>query len=297
MNVIFRRVRERDIDLLLLEELCCTPEFLKWFFERVTNKTPTELTLVEAKHSVFASLGQTDIELAVDDAGRRFVFLIENKVGRTKQPRQSARYAKRHGLYPESDCRVVLVTPKRFATESFVEEYPSVVWLEDVLDWLRRNGAADVSRNLFKIELLSQALVPVPLPAHRNFRAQYFELSHLPEYRALNLPSEGGSIAFRPDGLPPRVRFVHRMRQGRVELIFRGKRNELNRVRAVLDSIEHDGLKVWTYPTASAIFTEVPEVHRDMDFEPQKATQALDAALRLWGWFRQNQDAIMASVS
>ena len=163
--------------------------------------------------------------------------------------------------------------------------------------WLRRNGVADDSRNLFKIELLSQALIPVPLPAHRNFRAQYFELSHLPEYQVLNLPSKGGSIAFSPDGLPPRVRFVHRMRQGRVELIFRGKRNELNRLRGVLDSLEHDGLKVWPYPTASAIFTEVPEVHRDMDFEPQKAIQALDAALRLWAWFRQHQDSIMASVS
>jgi hypothetical protein len=297
MNVIFRRVRERDIDLLLLEQMCCSPKFLSWFYERVTHKPPNQLTICEAKHSVSASLGQTDIEVKLDDAGHKFVFLIENKIGRTKEPQQSARYAQRRKLY-EHDCLVVLVTPKRFATESFVEGYPCVLWLEEVLDWFRKNEAGGPNPNgLFKIELLSQALNPVPLPAHLNFRTQYFELAQLPPYRLLNLPMRGGSIAFKPDGLPPRVRFVHRMRQGRVELIFRGKRNELNRLQAALDSLKPEGFKVWPYPTAASIFTEVPKVHRDMEFEPQKATEALDAALGLWEWFRKNEAAIMASVS
>lgn len=113
MDVIFRSVRERDIDLLLLEQMCCSQEFVNWFFLQVTKRQPAKLNLVSARHSVVGSLGQTDIEVTVvGDGGREDVFLIENKIGRTKQPTQPERYEARCATYPGLKCRVVLVAPK-----------------------------------------------------------------------------------------------------------------------------------------------------------------------------------------
>jgi hypothetical protein len=52
MDVIFRKVRERDIDLLLLEQMCCSVEFVNWFFFQVTKRHPA--TLLDDKANIWA---------------------------------------------------------------------------------------------------------------------------------------------------------------------------------------------------------------------------------------------------
>jgi hypothetical protein len=299
MDVIFRKVRERDIDILLLEQMYCSADFINWFFLHVTKRRPARLKLLSAKHSVVGSLGQTDIEvMVVDEGGGEIVFLIENKIGRTKQPTQSERYAARCAMYSGQECRVVLVTPKRYATTSFVEGYKSVVELEDILKWFQDNEL-DSLRKFFKIALLEQALTPPKLGKDGDFRMQYWSTSQRDEYRVLRMPEHGRSFRFHPEGLPAHVRLVHKLVRGRVEIVFRGKRNEfLALKKAVADLPEHS-FEVRTYPKASAIWVQVSPLIMDMPFDPQKqkVVEGLQAARKLWEWFCGNKDAIMGAVS
>jgi hypothetical protein len=304
MDVVFRKVRERDIDLLLLEQLCCSAEFLRWFFLQVTKREPAHLKLVSAKHSVVGSLGQTDIEVTVvEDAGHKVVFLIENKIGSTRQPMQAERYEERRATYTGQECRVVLVTPKRYATKRFVEGYKSVLLLEGVLKWFEGNKVSSYHNDL-KIALLQQALVPNVQAGDNDFRMKYWSVSQGDEFNVLKMPEPkpkpGRSIYFYPELTPKRVGFAQRLPQGRVEIIFRGKRNSYDALNKAVELLPtSNNIEVLAYPTSVAICTQVPRLVQESDFERQKekVVEGLRAAVKLWEWFCDNKDTIMSAVS
>jgi hypothetical protein len=298
MDVIFRKVRERDIDLLLLEQMCCSAEFMNWFFLQVTKRQPTRLKLLSAKHSVVGALGQTDIEVTVMNGGGKVVFLIENKVGKTKQPTQPERYKARCAMYPGTRPKVVLVAPNRYATTSFVKGYKTVVKLEDILMWFQDNELNSIRKD-FKIALIKRALNPTPPPEEREFRKRYRSISQCNEYKALRMPERGRSFRFHPEGLPARVRLVHKLKDGRVEIVFRGRRNEFLAIKKAVSELPEHSYEVRTYPKSTALSAQVSLLIRDMPFDPQKekVVEGLRAAVKLWDWFCGNKDAIMGVVS
>jgi hypothetical protein len=297
---VYEEVLANNCDLLLLEQMCCSPEFVSWFFLRVTKRQPTHLKLLAAKHSVVGSLGQTDVEVSVmDDVGREVVFLFENKIGRTKQPTQSERYEERRGQYSGRECRVVLVAPKRYATKSFVTGYEPVVLLEDILEWFQDNEA-NSSRKDFKLALLQQALVPIAHPMDKDFRTRYWSISQSEEFRALRMPERGGNIYFYPEGLPtPRVCLLHKLIRGRVEIVFRGSRNELVALKKTVAELPDHPYEVRTYPKSAVISAQVSPLVKELNFEPQKekVVEGLRAAVKLWEWFCGNRDTIMSAIS
>jgi hypothetical protein len=279
--------------------MCCSAEFLSWFFLQVTGRKPAHLKLLAAKHSVVGSLGQTDIEVTVaEDAGREVVFLIENKVGKTKQPTQSERYEERkRDLYSGRECHVVLVVPKRCATPSFVAGYESVLLLEKILKWFQ-GKEPDGSRRDFKLAQLEQALSPVAPPRDKAFRKNYWAVSQGDEFRNLGMLEGGGNIYFYPEELPAGIRFVHKLIRGRVEIIFRGRRNDFVALRNAVEQLPDHEFEVHTYKQSTFISAEVPPLVKEMNFEPQKekVVEGLRAAVKLWAWFRENKDTIMSAV-
>lgn len=85
-------VTERDIDLLLLEELNVSEVFCRWFYNRVTGRRDTP-RCEGAWHSVSdAQLGESDL-IAIYDNG--VVVMLENKIDAAAQPEQGARYRRR----------------------------------------------------------------------------------------------------------------------------------------------------------------------------------------------------------
>ena len=104
----FSETMERDVDLLLLEEICCSPFFCSWFYEQVSAQMPAGALpkLVDfeciAERSVGATgdgYGETDILVTirgiVDDVLQVIVFLIEDKIDATFTSNQIARYRQR----------------------------------------------------------------------------------------------------------------------------------------------------------------------------------------------------------
>ncbi len=71
---------ERDIDLLLVEELFCSPAFRLWFLSQVVGHPPTRIRLLAAKRSVSTALGESDVEAHFEVGERqRWIVLVENK--------------------------------------------------------------------------------------------------------------------------------------------------------------------------------------------------------------------------
>jgi len=86
-------IAERDIDLLVMEELSVSEEFREWFSSRVFGE-PIYQSKIGTWHSVSDSqLGESDLIFlfeAVD--GSRVAILIENKIDAPPQPKQGERY-------------------------------------------------------------------------------------------------------------------------------------------------------------------------------------------------------------
>jgi hypothetical protein len=85
-------VQERDIDLLILEELHATPAFAAWWGERIGLN---DAAFDGAWHSVSNADGETDVLLRVRVGAGRVGVLIENKIAASEQLQQDERYHRR----------------------------------------------------------------------------------------------------------------------------------------------------------------------------------------------------------
>ena len=79
-------VAERDIDLVVLEELSVSDEFRDWFSSRVYG-APVYQAEIGAWHSVVSgALGESDVLFVfTSQLGQRIALLIENKISAPPQ--------------------------------------------------------------------------------------------------------------------------------------------------------------------------------------------------------------------
>ena len=84
---------ERDIDLLIIEELITSASFGAWFMQQMGNDAHNF-----GNATVFHSLRrmsnrrEIDITLEMTTGGARHLYLIENKLDAQEQPDQAASY-------------------------------------------------------------------------------------------------------------------------------------------------------------------------------------------------------------
>ncbi len=141
-------VAERDVDLLLIEEFCCSEAFFNWFAEQLRPVVgDAELQFVQARHSVSMSgegSGETDIEVIAlaKSAGStcRLAILIEDKVDAEFTERQPDRYALRaRQLVTGGICDrtiLVLLAPAEYAGQGD-DQFDVRIPYERVIDYFR----------------------------------------------------------------------------------------------------------------------------------------------------------------
>jgi hypothetical protein len=113
--VPIERMYERDVDLLLAEELDVNPAFAN-HIKSFTKFAGEPATVAEFWVSKSNNLGESDLVVVYQRSdGSRFALLIEDKVDASLQPDQAARYRMRaerersKGMY--TDFEVVLCAP------------------------------------------------------------------------------------------------------------------------------------------------------------------------------------------
>ncbi|MFZ4748572.1 MAG: PD-(D/E)XK nuclease family protein [Sphingomonas sp.] len=265
---------ERDIDLLLVEELYASPSFVKWMAQRAGLKG--EIASSTVLHSKRRTRSRREIDIFVDlqirGAGR-CALLIENKLDASEQPDQAESY--REELHRIADnypgAAMLMVCPQAYARQhpGFTGKFDAVVTYEALADYFDRvikasDGEA-AARARFRRDILDQAVnkhrrgyTPIPNEVVGDFNARYVALLReiAPEIRpgkSMLKPANpdestsmifdhAASLASLPPDLKP-TRFAHELGRGQehranyVAVTFGGWGNA---VSALKNRIEHD---------------------------------------------------------
>lgn len=149
-------IRERDIDLLLLEEIIVNESFRKFIVNKLNL---SEIgSFIGAYHSLTQERGESDLVInytGQDKSG--FLILIENKIDAGFTKRQAERYKERGQIYKrEKDCSdfvTVLFAPQSYISLNHGFDYS--ISYETVKDWLELQKD---KRSLYKAMMLDCAI-------------------------------------------------------------------------------------------------------------------------------------------
>lgn len=295
---------ERDLDLLLLEEFASSPGFLRWFLGRV-NLAAKKPRLLRAARSVAHSIGESDLEIFVEQSGYITAILIENKITAAFQNRQAERYRRRGAAYVRNDrCHAfvtVLVAPEAYfgADPDDRKGFDAVVTYESIRQQFLDVGLG--ARLAYKLNLLDGAIVKARVgyrleedPPVTDFWRAYWRLAtevapelEMPEPGPR--PAKSGFIYFTPSDLPRGVHIVHKTRHGNVDLQFyrMGKRLPEMRERFCAH-LEHN-MVLERAGGSAVIRLRVPQLSISTDLREQvhDATAGLKAASDLLAWYRR----------
>ncbi len=308
-------VCERDIDLLLLEELWVNAVFRAWFIARATGSVADAMDLFKARRSVTQSSGESDIEVAwrgLDGADCR--LLIENKVDAGFQRDQAARYRQRADDYVASgQCAVattVLVAPAAyFGSVTASLGFDGTITYEQINEWFKNANLGP--RGTYKASVLASAIEkstlgynPVADDAVGRFWRAYWEVS-LAEAPQLAMPRPGGKVSgsswiyFAPSGLPPDVWLVHKLNHGCVDLTFGGRGQQLGDLRILLNPVLESGMLLERTGKSSSVRILVPLVNiaREVSSQRVGVSAGLAAAARLLAWASANGESLASSLA
>lgn len=308
-------VCERDVDLLLLEELYANPDFREWFIPRCCGLIAGSAELVEVKRSVTQSSGESDLELTCRQPdGTLAKLLIENKVDAAFQREQAARYTQRARAYvANGHCacvRTVLIAPRDyFGAKRDSHGFDGALTYEEIQDWFLRSALG--ARGLYKAVILKAAINkatlgynPIADDVVSRFWYAYWEISiaQAPELamnRPGSKPARSTWIYFAPSGLPPNARLVHKLGHGVIELTLGGAGERLGELRSALRDILTRDMVVERTGKSSSIRLKVPEVNASQDIDAQRAavSAGLDAARQLLAWAQRHRELLATTVT
>ncbi len=232
-------VQERDIDLLLLEELNSSPDFVRWFGQRVGLR---EAEFNGAWHSVSNSDGESDLLLRVLVGIARVGVYIEDKISASEQPEQDERYHRRgvQGVKDNwFDSYVTCICAPRAYLGSLGpnSKYGYRIEYEEIADWFTQRGN---QRAGWRSAVINAAItqgrkgyIKQENPAVTAFHRAYYErLQRTQPQLQMSRPTAKGSggtwIILWVSGWPKTVHLNHKLRIGSVELSFeRSTREQL----------------------------------------------------------------------
>lgn len=282
---------ERDVDLLLVEELRCSRSFAEWIAERAGIPKPLLSVRVTHSRRRMFSRREIDILLEMETGSGRHWLLVENKLDTDEQPGQAESYREECSALgkatPGAVARCILVSPASYRQQKpgFAGKFDAVVTYEDVAEHLECRAQAESGelrdRLVHRMELMEQAINKsrrgyerIPLASIRSFNERYVELlmathpEFIPGPQMLNKegnPSESVSMIFDhqrtlgalPAGVNVR-RLAHEFGRGQdhrshyVAATFAGWGRHLDRIEAT------DALVDTPYRLRSAASTSRP---------------------------------------
>lgn len=272
---IIEAVRERDIDLLILEELYAKTGFEKLFLEEI--KYPN-FSFAKAYRSVTtAGLGETDIQVEFISDNKKLFLLIENKVDADFQDAQYERYMKRADLLsgPDITTAVILVAPQSYIQNKSEFEY--TLSYEKMQNWFAQKND---SRSWYKQELLRLAIdqerrgyQAVKDEIVTNFWKKYhlYITEHLPE---LNMPipkvrpTSSSFVYFNPKWLPKNTRLIHKMEKGYLDLELSGRASEYDNLITQYNHLLN-GMELVVTGKSVCFRIEITPISFEQDFNNQ----------------------------
>jgi hypothetical protein len=274
LNIIpVESARERDIDMLLLEELSVNDVFCSWFVSNlelpIYHKGICVLKSVTLEH-----LGESDLYFLYESEGEKVLVLIENKLDTIFQENQYDRYKKRAKRYMErGECHkayYVLVAPENYPQGSFEKR----ISYEEIAKKLSEDGTR---RSSFKAEILRIAIEkerrgysPINDEKVLSFLKSYYKVQQFiyPEI-GLNDREKAGSRAdwvnFKEDRLQG-IKIIHKLKDGYVDATFFRYSSELI---PQLELIKPNEANIAYHEKSFSLRISVSKVIKEEDFAGQ----------------------------
>lgn len=291
-------IQERDVDLILLEELTTDNAFCEWFLKELSLPNLT-LSIGSWRSISGFGLGETDILYSYNSGTQKIFVLIENKLDAIFQNEQYDRYLKRAKEYKtKKECDsayVVLVAPELYCENQ--SEFENYLTYEAIAKRLEFTGT---KRNLFKSKLLQIATEklrrgyqPVNSVPVQNFWHSYWE------YKEKKHPS----LIMKKPGIVPHnsdwpmlfdenlknIVFYHKLGQGNTDATFKGFSEE---VEFKIKEILPDWAKFEKHNRSFSIRVYSGKIDRTKEFDRQidKIENGLQNLERMRNWIIENKN-------
>lgn len=223
-------IRERDVDLILLEELNTDISFCEWFIRELELPALTSVNGAWRSISAFG-LGETDILFSYNSNDKKNYVLIENKLDTSFQNEQFNRYIKRADEYlNKKECHnafTILIAPKLYCENQ--NDFESYLTYETIA---KRFEFVGTKRNLFKSNLLQIATEklrrgyqPINSIPVQNFWKSYWRFKE-EKYPSLKMKEPGivphnSDWPMLYDDRLENIVFYHKLRQGNTDATFK----------------------------------------------------------------------------
>lgn len=330
-------IQERDVDLVLVEELSCSLDFVHWLCSQAGYKDldylAPSLAEVEVKHSclfIGEGYGESDIIMRTKDrAGRRHLYLIEDKIDATFTHDQVKRYKTRLQTMLATDGyadgRTILIAPQSFiSTRVLPGDFDTQISYESLIIYfenrantcelpeiaLRCNHRSGFLRRAVEKKSYNGPVLN-PDPRVCDFRNEYADIvsTIAPELRlgVLSKVKEPNEW-FQYRGVlvdsvtPSRFLLIHKPK-GEAAIQVSSKEKEMR--SSIMDSFRN---LIWSdmrlkdtgkNGKSFSVVIRVPELNmrRGVSAQAQVVNEAIRSLQRLHNWYNQNYPALHAILS
>jgi hypothetical protein len=291
-------LRERDVDLLLREELYVSEPFQRFFFSHFGEQLRAA-EFVRARHSVDRYAGESDLEVDVNCSGQSIRLLVEDKIDAEFQKGQAERYGKAGNDYVKKlECKqfcTVLVAPDSYLAGS-KHGFDETIPLETILKWFEQDSS---TRSRYKASLLRSIIQKTGTdrpkdPKITQFWEDYYGLADsIAKKLRMRRPGgrSGGFLFFNPDDMPRYLDLVHKLNKGYVDLQFSMLKPAFDEFSRKIRPLMTSEMLVRKTGESASVSLWVGELETNKGFSIQRedAERGIRAAERLWDWFKTNR--------
>ena len=252
VNYALNTVTERDMDLLFANALASDPGFLCLFVSKagIICNHPVVTDVIISKTET--RLGESDITLHLELDGKKYGFLIEDKIDAVNMPDQHRRYVRRgekgieHGDYDFFE--VFIVCPEKYyeANEE-AKKYAHHIFYEECKEYF---ASKDDPASKLKEQQLSQALEKAHRPAQviiderandffRNYKA--YQEENYPQLDLRTSSTSNGYWAHFSVRLK-NAYILHKMGRGDIDLNLSGAAVNIEYVESIVSWLNIHGI-------------------------------------------------------
>ena len=225
MNIFFEKVLERDVDLMIINQISFNKSFLNLFLDKISKNN----YIVESiEHSLMDQEdGESDITVILSNGIKKIALLIEDKIDAHAMPMQPERYIKRGKKGIENkqydEFYDFIVAPQEYLeSNTEAKQYTYSISYEEMLS---------VLKDVYSVKLLNKAIeekkngyIIIENKSVTNFWKQYYSFikNNYPTIKIREIHGPRSSKAVWPELLTDynQVRIIHKSDKGYLDLIF-----------------------------------------------------------------------------
>lgn len=282
----FSNILERDMDMLLLEEIVSSEEFLQIFLSKIGIADANIFFVEHSKKD--NELGESDLTVLFEHRTEKIALLIEDKIDATAQPEQASRYIDRgdKGLADGNYDKyyIFIVAPKEYLdTNEEARKYPYSISYEEILNYYK---SRDDNRSAFKASQIERAIKkkekgyqPVVNDGVSDFWEKYvaYQQNYYPELMLASSAGKKGSAATWPR-FRTNIRglyILHKSEKGYIDLTFESAKDRISEIDELIKSTfggyEEIGISIVITSKSVALRMVAPILDFKLPFEEQRS--------------------------